>query len=112
MIEVMPRKERWKKPLGKIHIDQIPEKEGVYGFWHKNGRCIYIGKTEDQTLRERVIQHWKESKNRKLREWIKHFGDDLEICYNDKTNNPYRLEIRLIRLFNPETNDQHQRRFP
>ena len=108
----MSRKERWKKPLRQIHIDQMPEKKGVYGFWSTNGRCIYIGKSEKQTIRTRMTQEFKNSHNPKLRRWIKYFGKHLEICYNDTTHNPDRLETKLIHLFNPETNDRKQRKSP
>ena len=105
-------KTHWKKALGYSSINSMPEKAGVYGFWSTKGRCIYIGKAERQTIRTRVMQEWKNSHNAKLKMWIKHFGKHLEICYNDTTHSPDRLETRLIRLFNPETNVRKQRRQP
>jgi excinuclease UvrABC nuclease subunit len=36
-----------------------PEKPGVYVFFQdgRDGRCVYVGKTQQQTLRIRLLQH-------------------------------------------------------
>ncbi len=112
----MPEKnQRWKKPLRYSNIDSIPHDAiGIYGFWHKdNGRCIYIGKAEKQPIRERIRQEYDNSHNPSLKTWIKYFRNSLEICYLavpcSKRHTVNKLETRLIRLWNPETNKKKRR---
>ena len=83
--------------------------KGVYGFWYRTtGRCLYIGQAKEQPIKNRLKQHWYRSHNAKLRQWIKAFGQHIEICYMpvnsaimDKT------EKRLIKALRPETNQTH-----
>ena len=89
-------------------IAKIPKEiSGVYAFWCRdNGKCIYVGKAEDQTIRERLKQHWRGSHSEKLNLWMREFGSHLDICYMYvKTNRIARMESRLIRKWNPEAND-------
>ena len=96
------------------NIEEMPDDAiGVYGFWCR-GRCIYVGKTEDQSIRIRVGQEYGDSHNKNLKSWIKLFPQYLEICYlivpHDRIQEIDRLETRLIRLWNPETNKKKQRK--
>ncbi|CAC9596871.1 hypothetical protein [uncultured Gammaproteobacteria bacterium] len=40
-----------------------------YTFWFNN-RCIYIGKAEQKTLKERLIQYYRNCHNDDLKLWI------------------------------------------
>lgn len=53
---------------------------GVYGLWHQS-RCIYIGSTIKQSLRQRLMQHWNKSHNARLAKWIAARGRGLSFCY-------------------------------
>lgn len=105
-----------KKPLCLSSIESMPDNAiGVYGFWNRrNGRCIYIGKTEKQSIRKRVTQEWECSHNKELKSWITHFSNLLDICYlsvpYDKVNKVDGLETRLIHKWNPEANYRKKRR--
>lgn len=106
---------RWKKPLRCANIDSMPRNAaGVYGFWCRtNGRCIYVGKAEKQSIRDRVKQEWQNSHNHALRSWIQCFGEFLDICYvavpHDRIAHVDKLETRLIRRWNPVTNINKRR---
>lgn len=95
--------------IGEIPDDVI----GIYSFWCR-GRCLYVGKAEDQSIRVRVGQEYHDSHNDNLKLWIKLFPQYLEICYltvpYDKIHDVDRLETKLIRLWNPETNKNKQRK--
>lgn len=106
---------RWKKPLRLANIEDIPDNAvGVYGFWCRTtGRCIYIGKAEKQSIQKRIKQEWKNSHNDGLKSWIKCFAKYLDVCYLSVSHGNLsvttsrridRLETRLIRMWNPETN--------
>ena len=108
-----------KLPLRRSNIERMPNEPGIYGFWCRGtGRWIYVGMARDQTVRERVMQHWGNSSNKKLNAWIRFFGDSLEICYLKIPHDKIRqlghqldhLETRLIRMWNPETNIKKKRR--
>ncbi len=51
---------------------------GVYGFWYGR-RCVYVGKTERQSLRRRLEQHWEGSHNRMLRLWLAARGSEMKV---------------------------------
>lgn len=84
---------------------------GVYVFWFRlTGRCIYVGQTTDQTIRARLHQHWRGSHNEKLRLWMEAYGEHLDVCYEPIARNRIAtIERRLIRLWRPEANVQHNR---
>ena len=112
---MIPKKERWKRPLRCFNIDRMPDDAiGVYAFWcQKSGRCLYVGKAEQQSIRERVKREWRDSHNKQLKFWIKKYGKYLEICYltvpYDRMHKVDNLETKLIRLWNPETNKNKKR---
>lgn len=96
----------WSYPA----ISRIPEAvRGVYAFWcRSNGKCIYVGKAEDQPIKDRLKAHWRRSHNRTLRLWIEAFGEHLDICFTPVSSGQIeRFERRLIRLWRPEANIQH-----
>ena len=84
---------------------------GVYAFWcRQNGKCVYVGKASEQSVGQRLRQHWRRSHNRQLRLWLQVFGDQLDMCYAAADQDKIAtLERRLIRLWNPEANVQHRR---
>ena len=79
---------------------------GVYAFWcREKERCIYVGMAKDQSIRTRVLQHWRGSHNEKLNLWLREFGDYLDVCYMSvRGDRIARFEDRLIKLWNPEAN--------
>lgn len=99
---------REKFPLRRIHIESIADShKGVYAFWCRvNGRCIYVGKAERQSIKDRLMQEWSNSHNKTLKRWIATFGEHLDICYLpvSRQNRIDRTETTLIKLWNPEAN--------
>lgn len=94
-------------------IANIPSNvRGVYAYWCRaHGRCIYLGKAEKQSIRDRLMQEWRDPKNEKLKLWMQVFGKELDICYlHVRGSNIDRMERRLIKHFHPETNTIHNRR--
>ncbi len=69
----------WRR-FTHVNISKCENKPGVYGFWYKRN-CIYIGKTEKQGLRDRLLQHWNGSHNNRLRDWIKSKKSNLMFCF-------------------------------
>lgn len=94
-------------------IKKIPANaRGVYAFTLRtNGKCIYIGKAESQSIRTRLEQHWRQSHNPKLAQWLNAFGDVMEICYiSVDARKVDRVESFFIGTWHPETNSKLQRR--
>lgn len=82
-----------------------PTAPGVYGFWY--GRyCIYVGKTERQFIRERLLDHWNHSHNDQLRDWLRAKRDDLQIAFAqvDDTRQIAKYERYYIRRYQPLAN--------
>lgn len=107
----MTNKSRNKTSLRRKNIDKIPfHVKGVYAFWCRtNGKCIYVGKAERQSIRVRLMQEWRNSHNENLSLWIKSFGEFLDICYLPvKDGKINKMETRLIKMWRPETNIQHR----
>ena len=82
---------------------------GVYAFWYRRtGDCVYVGMAADQPLGKRLRQHWNGSHNETLQLWIQAYGEYLDICYAQVQPRKIRtLERRLIRLWKPKANVQH-----
>ena len=99
----------WSYPT----IEGIPNNVyGVYAIWSKtDGKCIYVGHAKEQSIRQRLRQHWNGSHNVKLKSWIKAFGKHLELCYVAfaciEFERISQLEKRLIKAWKPETNKDH-----
>lgn len=104
---------RWK-PSGnhltfrKAGFDKIPSGAfGVYGMWYGK-RCIYVGKAAEQTIGQRLEQHWKGSHNPDLAAWVSAKGSQLRVRYI-VVNNPLeidRIEKRFIKQLQPLANKQ------
>lgn len=93
-----------RKPLRRPVIMRVPEKPGVYSFWHKEkARCIYVGESEN--LRSRLLQHYRGSHNSDLKSWIMCYFSDIEICYMEASISQIKiLEESFIQKLNPITN--------
>lgn len=97
-----------KLPWSHLAIVGIPDNIcGVYAIWsRKNGKCIYVGQAKEQSIKQRLRQHWRGSHNEMLKSWIKVFGKELQMCYV-ACSEPSKiglLEKRLIKVWKPETN--------
>ena len=106
----MRRREKHK--FGYDGISRVPaDIRGVYAFWCRTRRkFIYVGKTEKQTIRERLRQHWRKSHNERLNLWLRAFGEHLDICWWQVPEHKIsKVEDILIKMLLPETNDPHKR---
>ena len=64
------------------NIEHIQEGvHGIYGFWYRKRRCIYIGKAVGQTISERLEQHWRDTHNHLLRDWMYSKGKEMMFTY-------------------------------
>lgn len=110
----MTRGKHAKVRWGYATISEVPRNMiGVYAIWYRpTGKCVYVGKAPQQPVRERLRQHWRDCENRTLRLWLSVFGDRLDLCYAqvDDPRRIDRLERKLIRLWHPEANIQHNER--
>ena len=105
----MPKSRHLKTPmpLSINSIERIPPSvTGVYAFWNPaNAKCIYVGKAEDQPIKNRLRAHWRKAENEKLRLWIQALRGRIEICYLPLERGKIdKCETRLIRAWNPEAN--------
>ena len=83
----------------------IPEEPGVYAFWFRNN-CIYVGKTEQQTLKKRILDHWRDPQNPGLRLWLKAQRNKIDISFR-VINNISQIKVYekyYINYFQPRTN--------
>lgn len=104
-------KRRKKVQWSHRNISEIPRSiSGVYAFWcRENDKCVYVGKAAEQSVRNRLIQHWRGSHNRILKLWIQAFGEYLDVCYMSvELSKVDDFERRLIKLWKPEANVQHR----
>ena len=83
----------------------VPEKAGVYAFWFGD-YCVYVGKTEKQSLLKRLLDHWEGTHNSYLHLWIEAKRDSLLVAFL-AIDNPKQIagyERYYIRIFQPLTN--------
>jgi hypothetical protein len=83
----------------------VPRKVGIYAFWFGN-YCVYIGKTEKQSLLKRLLDHWEGTHNPQLHLWIAAKRDSLLVAFLE-VDNPKQIGIYeryYIRIFQPLTN--------
>ena len=83
----------------------VPEPIGIYAFWFGN-YCVYIGKTEKQSLHKRLLDHWEGTHNHALHLWIEAKRDSLLVAFLE-IDNPSQIggyERYYIRIFQPLTN--------
>lgn len=111
--EHMKRSARYsKKAFSYRAVQDVPHGAiGIYAFWcRQNGKCVYVGKAADQSIRDRLRQHVRQSHNRTLWLWLQAFGRDLDMCYA-AVDRPRidALEKRLIGRWRPEANVHHKK---
>ena len=92
--------------VGKDKINLIlralPEKPGVYQFYDKEGRILYIGKAK--SLRKRVSSYFtKEQSSGKLRVLVRKIDDIRHIVVNSELD-AILLENNLIKKYQPRYN--------
>jgi hypothetical protein len=96
------------KPFRLSNINRIPiEAKGVYGIWDKK-YCIYIGRTWDQGLRMRLMQHWSDCHNRKLKKWIEVKKQRLDFNFKEffSEEETKEMEKFYYNLYKPIANIQ------
>lgn len=81
------------------------DEHGLYSFWFKR-ICIYIGKAECSSIRQRLTEHWTKTHNDYLAEWIDAKGPDLRIKFKviNKRAEIEVFERFFIRKFKPLAN--------
>lgn len=102
----------------EVNKSSLPEKYGIY-FVHtcthdslnktvSIQKLIYIGKAEDQTLRNRVANH------EKLPEWKKYLKQWEELCYSCSVMSVdiSRNEAAYINYHKPPVNTDYKDNFP
>ena len=94
-------------PFSYNTLQRMPTDCGVYVFWSKSrSKAIYVGETSRQ-IRKRLLEHFQQSHNSTLRTWIRRWQQDLHVCYVLVSEKHARkLERRLIRLLDPQANDE------
>lgn len=100
------------RPWSYPTLEEVPrDLTGVYAFWYRRtGRCVYVGKASEQTVRKRLHQHWRGSRNEALNLWMKAYGNFLDVCYAPvERHRVAAMERRLIKRWKPETNILHNR---
>jgi hypothetical protein len=95
-----------KHPFNMLNVAKVPEGAfGVYGFWF-GPRCIYVGRATDQTLRKRLVQHFKRSHSQTLTKWLLAYGPEVSFCCVVlERKHVSRSEVRLIRRLQPIGNE-------
>jgi len=97
----------------KKMLSELPDKSGVYVFWCKarqgSTKFIYVGMANRQTLRKRLTQHWENSHNTRLTEWIRLFPAHLRVTVVPLPQERVaQAEKRLICTLIPETNQRYK----
>lgn len=82
---------------------------GVYVIWCRSTNlCIYVGQAKKQSIQKRLLDHWNDSHNDLLNDWVKAIDSYLEVCYKKcDTERIDCLEKRLIKKWKPEANKKH-----
>ena len=84
---------------------------GVYAIWWQH-RCLYVGRSTDGTIYNRLCSHMADCHNNVLKSWIKVKGDQLKFSYLcldgiSELSMISTIETELIRLLNAELNVLH-----
>ena len=74
---------------------------GVYTIYAKQN-CLYVGKTEDQSLQKRLFDHYKNCHNSRLKNWIlSHISLRFRFVVVSEVSKIDDLEKVLIKKLNP-----------
>ena len=84
-------------------INKFPRKPGVYRFYNKEGKLIYVGKAKD--LKARVSSYFNDltGQNRKTRQMVRQI-DTIEFTIVNSEFDALLLENNLIKSFQPKYN--------
>lgn len=92
--------------LDKTLIDELPEQAGVYYFYDKDAKLIYIGKSNN--IKSRVLQHLNNNSSRKAIEMKQQIADiDYRLTGNELI--ALLLESDEIKKHKPLFNRQQRR---
>lgn len=59
-----------KRKFNWLNICKSPDDHfGIYVIW-SDTVCVYVGKTEKQSIKQRLLQHYTNSHNEKLYGWV------------------------------------------
>jgi hypothetical protein len=109
-------------PFQRDQTDKIPSDPGIYSFVIQPGianhpHCsylMYVGKAEEQSLRERFSQYFSEKKNAekgrpKIVKMLNQYQDYLHFCCSviTETERIEEIEDALLNAFIPPCNDQY-----
>ena len=90
-----------KEPLKPV-IQSLPHKPGVYQYYDKEGKLLYVGKAKD--LKKRVSSYFtKTHDNGKTHILVKKIADIKHIVVNSETD-AFLLENSLIKKYQPRYN--------
>lgn len=88
---------------------------GLYAVWYRH-RCLYVGKSDQQTVYNRLWRHVASSHNAALRLWVRVKNGELRFTTLSVETSPLRdlsiqqfidaAEALLIHKLDPETNIQ------
>ena len=83
-------------------VRSLPDKPGVYRYYDKNGKIIYVGKAKN--LKKRVSSYFnKEHESGKLRVLVKKIAD-IQFIVTETELDALLLENNLIKKFQPRYN--------
>lgn len=90
------------KPNVDLQIKTLPEKPGVYQYFDKNGRILYVGKAKN--LKKRVTSYFtKNNDSQRIRVMVKKIHEVRHIVVDTETD-ALLLENNLIKKLQPRFN--------
>ncbi|MGB7842086.1 MAG: excinuclease ABC subunit UvrC [Salinimicrobium sp.] len=86
----------------ELHLKTLPESPGVYQYFDKNGRILYVGKAKN--LKKRVTSYFtKNNDSHRIRVMVKKIHEIRHIVVNSETD-ALLLENNLIKKHQPRFN--------
>ncbi len=94
--------------LLKIEKKQELNCSGIYSFWREKV-CLYVGKAEKQSIRDRLIQHDEREHNERLQKFFTVLRKKITIRWECMPSNSEKIDFKnreqhFIDLFEPLTN--------
>lgn len=84
-------------------LDNLPFQPGVYQFYNKNGKIIYVGKAKNLRNRVRSYFYEKKPQDAKTKVMISKIND-VEVIVTDSEAEAFILEDTLIKKYQPRYN--------